>query len=487
MKTTKLFSVFATALFVLLQTSCNKEDTTQEVIPEGYVKAVFTASKESDDEARSTLDGKTINWEAKDYLAAYCFADGDTVDIAGARFDKEGTEITSTANFSGLVPADATVAYVTYPYYIDTKTKDSESPLTGNQGTYFAINTSLPSAQTLVANSIDGACNIAACKATMEDRDSGKILTGEMKNMVAYIKFTLDGTKNITQVLVETRNSAKISGSLQIKFRANGSFFTDCYESHYVMGYAGSGNSGNTVIPAGTYYLCAAPADLTTDGMEGLKVTVSASDGKVYEHITDGVNMQRNKIYNLGTLEEQCVENTNLLSVAFDMTSLGTSYSADLEDYSFSSYTGKYCKFFYSSSNQYVEGRTVGFLTTPVISGKHLSKVNLVTRAHTNYKSPVFALMNDTGSTDVGTQYATGEYRPVNNEKPESANGVLKLFRQVVHIPNYFHQFVVGQRGDYERSRTITADTEPYQLVNVGGNNVTKGFIDRLEFIYENE
>jgi hypothetical protein len=52
----------------------------------------------------------------------------------------------------------------------------------------------------------------------------------------------------------------------------------------------------------------------------------------------------------------------------------------------------------------------------------------------------------------------------------------------------YFHQFVVGARGDLERSRTIeTTLTEPYQLVNDSNTSTdeTTSNIERVEFIYE--
>ena len=490
MKIIKTFFGIAPALLVLFQTSCSKEDSSQEVIPQGYVKAVFKAieGSQSDEETRSTLDGKTIKWETADYLAAYCFTDATTDPVTGAKLTKQGTDVTSTADFTGVVPADATVAYVTYPFYCNTASNDTESTLDCTPSSKTII-TCIPGAQTLEANSIDGACNLAACQATIEDEGGVKVLSGEMRNLVAYIKFTIDGTKNITQVLVETRNNARIAGMTEIKFNSEGNPSATGLESHYVMGYAGRGNSGNTVIPAGTYYLCAAPADLTTDGKEGLKVTVSASDGKVYEYTTPGFEMKRNKIYNLGTLEQQCVENTNLLSVAFDCTVLGTSKKTNRQTYTLGSYTGAYVQFYNNSSKGYLQAQTGGFLTTPVISGKHLSKVNLVLRAHTSNFAPTFCLRNDSGTADLGTSFATGEYRPVNTTKPENANGTLKLFRQTVHVPNYFHQLVVGKKGDYERGKTIDANTEPYQLVNKSSTSTdaTTSIVDRIEFIYEND
>lgn len=480
MKTIKLFFGIVTALLVL--ESCNKETPSHDSIPEGYAKAVFKVL-----DTKSILDGTTIKWEEKDYLAAYSFAGEVTDEVAGDKLTKVGNEVTSTAEFTGVMKDNATVAYVTYPFYCNTASDDKTSPL--ESATDGTIITNLPGAQKLVANGIDGACNLAACKATITDEDGVKVLSGEMRNLVSYLKFTLDGTKNITQVLVETRNNKRISGMSEIVFNEDGAPSATAIESHYVMGYAGNGNNGNTVIPAGTYYLCAIPVDLTTGDETGLKITISASDGKVYEYITRGVKMRRNQIYNLGTLDQLCVLNENLQSVVMDFSKLGTKKSTERKSYTLSdNSTGAYMSFYYNSSKGYLQATNDGFITPPVIDGKHLTKVNVVLRAHTSSNAPSLVLRNDTIEATIGDKYATGEYRPVASNNNGKANSTLKLYRQTVHVPNYFHQFVVGSRGDLERNRTIDSEINTYQLANissVASTDETTTFIDRLEFIYE--
>lgn len=482
MKTIKSFFGIATAFFALLQISCTKENATQEIIPEGYQKAVFKSI-----ETKASLDGKTIKWDAKDYLAVYSFANGTKGEITGKKFTKEGEEITSVAEFTGVVAEKADVVYVTYPYYIDKYTAyetESESPLKCNvpETGYHNVVTTIPGAQKLVADSIDPACNISACSATVAEENGVKVLSGEMHNLVSYLKFTIAGTKNITSVLVETRNDQRISGMSLIKFNSNGQPSLTSYESHYVTAYA----EGS--IAPGTYYLCVAPVDLTNadDTKAGLKITVSATDGKVYEYITRGVDMKRNKIYNLGTLDQLCIENSNLLSVVFDYTSLDTERKNERRNYSFDKYTGAYYGF--ASTTTYLWARNNGFLTTPVIDGMKLVKVNVALNSHTSNKAPVFSLMLDTGDATFGDKYATGEYRPVNNKRTGDNNATLKLYRQTVHMPVYFHQFVVGAKGDLERNRTIASTlTEPYQLVNKSTTTTseTSSNVDRVEFIYE--
>lgn len=475
MKTIKSFFGIATAFFALLQISCTKENTPQDVIPEGYQKAVFKSI-----ETKASLDGTTIKWDAKDYLAVYGFATGAEGDIVGNKFTKSGTDVTSVAEFTGVVAEKADVVYVTYPFYCNDGSANTESPLKCNAD---KVVTTIPGAQKLVANSIDPACNISACQATVAEEGDKKVLSGEMRNLVSYLKFTIDGTKNITSVLVETRNNQRISGMSEIKFK-NGLPSLTAIESHYVTAYA------NGAIAAGTYYLCVAPVDLRNDDATkvGFKITVSATDGKVYEYITRGVDMRRNNIYNLGTLEQLCVENPNLRSVVFDHTSLDTTRKSERRGYSFS--TGAYSGYYYgfASGTTYLIGRNDGFLTTPKIDGMKLSKVNVALFAHTTNKAPVLSLKLDTGDATLGAKYVTGEYRPVDKKNSGSANATLQLYRQTVHVPVYFHQFVVGARGDLERSRTIeTTLTEPYQLVNDSSTSTaeTTSNIERVEFIYE--
>lgn len=476
MKTIKSFFGIATAFFALLQISCTKENTPQDVIPEGYQKAVFKAI-----ETKASLDGTTIKWDAKDYLAVYGFATGAEGDIVGNKFTKSGTDVTSVAEFTGVVAENADVVYVTYPFYCNDGSANTESPLTCNAD---KVVTTIPGAQKLVANSIDPACNISACKATVAEEDDVKVLSGEMRNLVSYLKFTIDGTKNITSVLVETRNNQRISGMSEIKFK-NGLPSLTAIESHYVTAYA------NGAIASGTYYLCVAPVDLTNDDATkaGFKITVSATDGKVYEYITRGVDMRRNNIYNLGTLEQLCVENTDLRSVVFDFSKIETSASSDRRTYTLNnSYKGAYVNFYNNASKGYMQAKNNGFLTTPTIDRMKLSKVNVALFAHTTNKAPVLSLKLDTGDATLGNKYVTGEYRPVDKKNSGSANATLQLYRQTVHSPVYFHQFVVGARGDLERNRTIeTTLTEPYQLVNDSstGTDETTSNIERVEFIYE--
>ena len=489
MKTIKSFFGIATAFFALLQISCTKENAAEEIIPEGYQKAVFKSI-----ETKASLDGKTIKWDAKDYLAVYSFASGTKGDIDGNKFTKVGAEVTSVAEFTGVVAENADVVYVTYPYYINEKTayeQEPVSPLKCNvpETGYHNVVTTIPGAQKLVADSIDPACNISACSATVAEENGVKVLSGEMHNLVSYLKFTIDGTKNISSVLVETRNNQRISGMSLIKFNSNGQPSLTSYESHYVTAYA------EGAIAAGTYYLCVAPVDLTNDDATkaGFKITVSATDGKVYEYITRGVDMRRNNIYNLGTLEQLCVENISLRSVVFDYTSLDTERKSERREYSFNGYNGYYFGFAYYTKNatKYLIARNNGFLTTPVIDGMKLVKVNVAINSHTSNKAPVFSLQLDTGDATFGGEnavYATGEYRPVNSKRTGDNNATLKLYRQTVHMPVYFHQFVVGARGDLERNRTIASTlTEPYQLVNKSSTTTseTTSNVDRVEFIYE--
>lgn len=483
MKTIKSFFGIATAFFALLQISCTKENATQEIIPEGYQKAVFKSI-----ETKASLDGKTIKWDAKDYLAVYSFANGTEGEITGKKFTKEGEEITSVAEFTGVVAENADVVYVTYPFYCNDGSANTETPLKCNVSAeaYDNVVTTIPGAQKLVADSIDPACNISACSANVAEENGVKVLSGEMHNLVSYLKFTIDGTKNITSVLVETRNNQRISGMSLIKFNSKGQPSLTSYESHYVTAYA------EGAIAPGTYYLCVAPVDLTNadETKAGLKITVSATDGKVYEYITRGVDMKRNKIYNLGTLDQLCIENSNLLSVVFDYTSLDTERKDERRSYSFNGYSGAYVGFAYYTKNttKYLIARNNGFMTTPKISGMRLAKVNIALIAHTTNYVPVFSLKLDTGDATLGDKYATGEYRPVNSKKTDDNNATLKLYRQTVNIPVYFHQFVVGEKGDLERSTTIeTTLTEPYQLINDSSTSTAEktSNVDRVEFIYE--
>ena len=219
MKTIKSFFGIATAFFALLQISCTKENATQEIIPEGYQKAVFKSI-----ETKASLDGKTIKWDAKDYLAVYSFANGTEGEITGKKFTKEGEEITSVAEFTGVVAENADVVYVTYPFYCNDGSANTETPLKCNVSAeaYDNVVTTIPGAQKLVADSIDPACNISACSANVAEENGVKVLSGEMHNLVSYLKFTIDGTKNITSVLVETRNNQRISGMSLIKFNSKG-------------------------------------------------------------------------------------------------------------------------------------------------------------------------------------------------------------------------------------------------------------------------
>ena len=256
------------------------------------------------------LDSRTIKWDAVEEVAVYSLDGEESSPVSGSIFTKKGDNVIAKADFSGTIKNNTVSAYAVYPCFTigtDKQTAFAFDPVSKR------MSVTLPGAQELIPGSFAPSSNVMACELSTE---KGNVITGMMKNACAYIRFRLENsaTVPVRQVLVEAKNGAPLTGAAVLRFNDKGIPVAEPSGEPYVCGYSSDG----TALRNGTYWLCVYPSDVYKGMSTGLRVTLSGVGGSVYELDTEGFVMERNNIYDIGTVDNDILPNRTLSSVAVD-------------------------------------------------------------------------------------------------------------------------------------------------------------------------
>lgn len=475
----KIFTILSVAT-IILAAGCTKDLSHQETqTPYRTVKFNCNAGTK----VSLDTDSKQISWHWTEYLSVYSFPADASDNATGKKF----TATDSSSEFSGEILKDAAKVYAVYPFYgagynggKETVSAATETPLMCTPDG--EITTTLGQTQYLVKDNISSCSNLAACIADIDEEGN---LTGTLKNVCAYLKFTLANasTLPIRQILVESVNDAKLSGLATISFDSEGTPVVTGLESTYVVGMA---DNNASAFEDGTYYMTFFPADLSS----GLHVTLSGTDGKIYEFTTQGFTAKRNQVYNLGTVDAGRTATPGVTTVLLNAastsmpTSAPSTYTTFTDGgYEFGCY--KVCKRFggiyfnHTSSNK-------AFIESPAIKGKVLRKINVTYMSGTDKAYKITMRVNNaTGNNSVGTTKYTGNYQASETKIADNKN--LRFLLSDNTKAYFFHQFVLGEMGDREGGSlsagiTLSEDTK-YQLA--GAASSTQDCLVRfIEFVY---
>lgn len=188
--TTKKFNSVLCALGLVAAFACTEEiapvapEVPEVTVPENLVEMTITASQ---DDTKSTFDGKTIGWELTDVVAVY---DGvEKREFTVTSIDEQ----TGAATLKGYVDANATAFQAVYPY----SAAGDKLPADGK------INISVPATQKLVEGAVVDPGALVSV---------GEILEGNIsfKNVVSLLKVKV--TEEMTSVSVKGVKYENIAG-----------------------------------------------------------------------------------------------------------------------------------------------------------------------------------------------------------------------------------------------------------------------------------
>ena len=266
----------------------------RENVPSASSTVTFTAFAEGAPAAKAVLGLNESSkpqsfWENGDEIAVFTSADGASQSSKVAyKFTTALSANATSAEFAlsgeGFTTGDEYMAL--YPY---TSNKRGV-----NFTTHRIAGTSLPASQTLVAGSFDRKAAVAFAHST------GGSTTLEFKNVVALLKFRVSES-TITSGRIEVNAADALSGTFRATLNADtGEPVLEPYTASGVTQYpyVDFTIDGSTALATDTdYYVAVCPVALT----DGLKVFLN---GRLVKTIAsaDLPALQRNKIYNLGTL-----------------------------------------------------------------------------------------------------------------------------------------------------------------------------------------
>ena len=307
--------LYLSAAAALVLAACTQEIVPQEqIVPEDNTPVVagptsFKVTFESDPDTKTVIglngDGKPqCFWENGDAISVYSSADTDLSAAAGHKFtttlSANALEATFDWDGEGSVPSGDYLA--TYPNRTAARgVKFTVSP-------YRVAAVDVPQAQTLVAGTYDK----KACPMTAFAAEGSSTL--EFKNAAAMLKFRVS-ENNIVAGRIVVDEGDKISG----RFRADIDVTTHIpdlvtYTGQTYYNYIDFTIDGSTALSTGTdYYVSIRPTTLTSD----LKIYLNGNLVKVI-NASDLAEIQRNKIYNLGTLAIPAIPQEKKLT--FDFT-----------------------------------------------------------------------------------------------------------------------------------------------------------------------
>lgn len=462
------------SMAALIAAGCAKEITGEVALP-GYKTVTFDCGTDSKVELNAGNGQLSWSSTAAEYLGMYSFVQADVEgDAKGSsvKFTKAAGE----SKFTGSIVKNAVKAYAIYPFYSSGTVSSSTAGVMAAYGTgrYTGM---LTQAQTLVKDGVNSCSNLSIGEAVIGPDGN---LSGTLKNVCAYLKFKLanSATTPVCQILIESVNNKKISGLARLSFDEFGNPVSECVGSTYVIGI----NSDGSAFEDGTYYMTILPVDLTTAGSEGLHITMTGTDGKIYEYTTPGFIAERNKVYNLGVIDGKSAT-PSLMSLYLNAseTPMASSTSTSLRYLEVGGYQVGYKTHYKSGSNYLMKNG--GILVTPAIEGKILKKINVVFNCHSSNQKAQMSVRYSDDPTTVGSKYLTGSW--IATQTGITDNKDIKFLMTANSVAKYFHQFYLGHNGDRESGRTDLTDPLPntsYQLISNGDVN---GLATAIELVYE--
>lgn len=282
--------IFAAAALLLSSCTAEQAPFVREASP-----VVLTASFEADPASKAVLDLNGSSkpqtfWEDGDAINVFTSADADgdgKVSGAGYQFATSLGANATSAEFSYAGEFTADKLFAIYPY----RTHSRGVNFSGSDGTYRMAGVKIPESQTLVAGSFDKMAGVGIAYS-----ESGSSL--EFKNAVALLKFQV-AESDIKGGCVKVDGEDAIAGT----FRADVNTSTyalslETYSGTTTYDYVTFTIDGSTSLSTGTdYYVAVRPTALTSDLRIYLNGNLVKTVGK--SHLP---SLERNRIYNLGTL-----------------------------------------------------------------------------------------------------------------------------------------------------------------------------------------
>lgn len=237
MKSIKYISLFALSFFAL---SCSEklDDPWSEAQKEdcGLVEMTFSTTIDIDNEQTRTVlvDGTDIYFQSTDHISIFDGAHNNdfTASIPG------GASRASKADFTG-VAASADTYYALYPY---------TSTATLEVNTIKGVN--IPSEQTAVASTFAPAANPSVCVANRRKLN--------LKNVGAYLKFTVPSGKTYSKVVVISNDGGAIAGTVNVTVSPTGAPVID-----QIVNPSSKVTLTGTMEAGSTYYVVVLPTALT--------------------------------------------------------------------------------------------------------------------------------------------------------------------------------------------------------------------------------
>ena len=289
--------IFLSAAAALVLAACTQEIVPQEqIVPEDNTPVVagptsFKVTFESDPDTKTVIglngDGKPqCFWENGDDISLYTSADGSTT-VEGYKFTTtlSANSTSATFEFDDAKTFQKGNYFATYPFRADVRGV--------NYGTspYRIAAVDVPKSQKLVAGTYDK----KACPMTAFAPEGSTTL--EFKNAAAMLKFRVSESNILGgQVIVDKADA--ISGRFRADLNTSTLIPNLCTYNQPYYNYIDFSIDGSTALSPGTdYYIVVRPTELTSD----LKIYLNGNLVKVINKSLFPA-IERNKIYNLGTL-----------------------------------------------------------------------------------------------------------------------------------------------------------------------------------------
>lgn len=316
----KTFKFFAAALAIVAAASCAKEISNDNIPVEEEVPVTFTASYDEEDGTKATLaENNFVHWTDEDDIYVYINdKEGYLYSTATLSIDPSSNDDDPTfAAFTGNLVYNSS-----YSYYAVT-------PSTGWSFTQMRYDSGL-GVQNAVKDSFDPAKHVAvADKARKDTYDHFTF-----HNACALLKVTL-ASDNVYSVKVEGTNSNGVGIGGKLYFSASdisSKMYTISNMADSDYPYITLKNSNSTPLENGASYYIVVP-HVT---VKNFKVSLCDANGNVLvtKSKASDFNIERNKIYDLGTFElpKESVEvSTSSLSLTAKNGSASFKVVADVD------------------------------------------------------------------------------------------------------------------------------------------------------------
>ena len=314
----KTFKLFAAALAIVAAASCAKEisnDIIQNENPaEETVHMTFSASIDAEEDTKTALNGKVVEWKESDNIKL--FKNDYYPSVSGICAVVAGTisQDKKFADFEGdLVPSTDYIAAYPADWYVD------------RYGTQYRIDFPGLAEQVAVENSFDSSKHLMIANSLSDDNHF------QFKNVCALAKVTI-GTDDVYSVIVEGKSQFSTYGDYGSIGGALGCKTNDlswyAINSNQVHSITLKNEDGSALRKGATYYIVL-PActiknfTLSVCDQSGTKI---GSRSKASDFV-----VERNKIYDLGTLEFKEVPFLNVSTTDVSIPKKGGSVTINID------------------------------------------------------------------------------------------------------------------------------------------------------------